>query len=86
MLGKDQLSIFIDYNGSPARNHMLTWSDVPSALGYEFPYVIGLCSRYGPGVVDPVEGVPREEGGVWYGEGRRECCCSPCFFAGVICD
>jgi hypothetical protein len=46
LLSKDNISIFIDFNGKPTRRSGITWSDIPIAISYSFPYVIALLPRF----------------------------------------
>eukprot|EP01116_Phalansterium_solitarium_P000135 TRINITY_DN10090_c0_g1_i1.p1 TRINITY_DN10090_c0_g1~~TRINITY_DN10090_c0_g1_i1.p1 ORF type:complete len:892 (-),score=174.91 TRINITY_DN10090_c0_g1_i1:69-2744(-) len=42
LLGKDNISIFIGFDGKPTRKYGLSWSETPLEIAYAFPYVIGL--------------------------------------------
>ena len=46
LLGKEHLSAFVGFDGKPsAHNQAITWSELPLAVQYSFPYVLGLLSR-----------------------------------------
>ncbi len=42
LLNKENISIFIGFDGKPLRKHGIVWSEPPIDFGYAFPYVIGL--------------------------------------------
>ncbi|KNC56116.1 vesicle fusion protein [Thecamonas trahens ATCC 50062] len=45
LLGKEHLSVFVGYDGKPSRKQALAWSELPLAVAYSFPYVLGLLSK-----------------------------------------
>ncbi|KAL6054782.1 Vam6/Vps39-like protein [Balamuthia mandrillaris] len=46
ILAKDNIGIFIDYEGTPTRKFGLSWSENPITIDYSFPYVLALLPRY----------------------------------------
>ncbi len=42
---KDNIGIFIGFDGRPTRNVGLAWSDPPLALTFSYPYVLALLPR-----------------------------------------
>eukprot|EP01114_Cavostelium_apophysatum_P004200 TRINITY_DN1437_c0_g2_i2.p1 TRINITY_DN1437_c0_g2~~TRINITY_DN1437_c0_g2_i2.p1 ORF type:complete len:873 (+),score=238.27 TRINITY_DN1437_c0_g2_i2:146-2764(+) len=46
LLGRDNVSIFIGFDGKPTRKYGLLWTETPTVVGYSFPYAIGLLSRF----------------------------------------
>jgi tetratricopeptide (TPR) repeat protein len=42
LLNKENISIFIGFDGKPLRKHGIVWSEPPIDFGYAFPYVVGL--------------------------------------------
>lgn len=45
-LGRDNMSIIIDSDGEPAKKFALRWSDVPTVLEHDQPYVIAVMPKY----------------------------------------
>ncbi|XP_014671052.1 PREDICTED: vam6/Vps39-like protein [Priapulus caudatus] len=45
-LGKDDMTIFLDWEGNATQKFALTWSDMPIALEYNAPYLVGVLPRY----------------------------------------
>ncbi|PIK36830.1 putative vam6/Vps39-like protein isoform X1 [Apostichopus japonicus] len=45
-LGRDNMSIIIDSEGEPAKKYALRWSDVPTVLEHDQPYVIAVMPKY----------------------------------------
>eukprot|EP01087_Luapelamoeba_hula_P018206 TRINITY_DN5848_c0_g1_i2.p1 TRINITY_DN5848_c0_g1~~TRINITY_DN5848_c0_g1_i2.p1 ORF type:complete len:877 (+),score=139.65 TRINITY_DN5848_c0_g1_i2:141-2771(+) len=45
LLGRDDVSIFFDFEGRPTRRFGLKWSEQPTTIGYSFPYVVGVLSK-----------------------------------------
>lgn len=45
LLGKDNMSIFIGFDGKPTKRYALTWSEQPITLASSFPYVLSVLSK-----------------------------------------
>lgn len=45
LLGRDDISVFLGYNGKPTRRFGLSWSETPRAVAHSFPYVVALLSK-----------------------------------------
>ncbi|KAJ8045113.1 Vam6/Vps39-like protein [Holothuria leucospilota] len=45
-LGRDNMSIIVDSEGEPAKKYALRWSDVPTVLEHDQPYIIALMPKY----------------------------------------
>jgi hypothetical protein len=45
LLAKDNIGIFIGFDGKPTRSYGLSWSEPPVGLGFYYPYVIALLPR-----------------------------------------
>eukprot|EP01128_Nolandella_sp_AFSM9_P012212 TRINITY_DN9057_c0_g1_i1.p1 TRINITY_DN9057_c0_g1~~TRINITY_DN9057_c0_g1_i1.p1 ORF type:complete len:920 (-),score=186.09 TRINITY_DN9057_c0_g1_i1:146-2812(-) len=45
LLGRDDISVFLGYNGRPTRRFGLSWSETPRAVAHSFPYVVALLSK-----------------------------------------
>ena len=44
LLNKDNISIFLGFDGKPTRRYGIAWNEAPVDFGYAFPYVIGLLN------------------------------------------
>eukprot|EP00939_MAST-03C_sp_MAST-3C-sp1_P001425 g1425.t1 len=42
VVGKDNMGVFVDFNGVPLPRNPLIWKDAPSAVGYCRPYVVSM--------------------------------------------
>ncbi|GAB1601255.1 vam6/Vps39-like protein [Argonauta hians] len=45
-LGRNEMSIFIDEEGSPSQKYPLQWTDIPIALVHDPPYIIAVLPKY----------------------------------------
>ncbi|XP_028393424.1 vam6/Vps39-like protein [Dendronephthya gigantea] len=45
-LGKDEVTVFIDSEGKPAKRKAPVWADVPLAIDFYDPYMIGILPKY----------------------------------------
>lgn len=45
VLGRDDMSIFIDKEGHPTKKHPVKWSDIPVASMYDAPYLISVLPK-----------------------------------------
>ncbi|EDV19627.1 uncharacterized protein TRIADDRAFT_61902 [Trichoplax adhaerens] len=43
---KDDMTVFLNSDGKPARSFTITWSDTPANITYTAPYIMGILSRY----------------------------------------
>lgn len=46
LLVKDTLSAFLDVNGKPLHRRQIPWKDAPEKIGWTYPYLIALTSKY----------------------------------------
>eukprot|EP01125_Pyxidicula_operculata_P017175 TRINITY_DN5996_c0_g1_i2.p1 TRINITY_DN5996_c0_g1~~TRINITY_DN5996_c0_g1_i2.p1 ORF type:complete len:900 (-),score=202.10 TRINITY_DN5996_c0_g1_i2:552-3251(-) len=45
LLGRDNISVFIGYDGKPTRKYGLSWSEPPVLSVYSFPYIISILPK-----------------------------------------
>eukprot|EP00029_Vermamoeba_vermiformis_P006348 TRINITY_DN2461_c0_g1_i1.p1 TRINITY_DN2461_c0_g1~~TRINITY_DN2461_c0_g1_i1.p1 ORF type:complete len:890 (+),score=177.72 TRINITY_DN2461_c0_g1_i1:46-2715(+) len=45
LLNRDQISVFVGYDGKITKKYGLTWSEVPLSIAYAFPYVVAVLSK-----------------------------------------
>eukprot|EP01120_Amphizonella_sp_Union-15-10_P015169 TRINITY_DN7730_c0_g1_i1.p1 TRINITY_DN7730_c0_g1~~TRINITY_DN7730_c0_g1_i1.p1 ORF type:complete len:877 (+),score=183.62 TRINITY_DN7730_c0_g1_i1:97-2727(+) len=45
VLGREHISIFLGSDGKPTKQYGMSWSELPVALGFCFPYIIALLSK-----------------------------------------
>lgn len=45
IVGRDNMSIFIDPDGNPTMKHPVKWSDIPLEVAYDPPYLIGILPK-----------------------------------------
>ncbi|XP_053393314.1 vam6/Vps39-like protein [Mercenaria mercenaria] len=45
IVGRDDMSIFIDKEGQPAKKHPVKWTDIPIASVHEAPYIISVLPK-----------------------------------------
>ncbi len=46
LLSRDDISIFIGFDGKTTRKFGLSWSETPICLGHYYPYVIAILSKF----------------------------------------
>lgn len=46
MFRASDISITVGYDGRPTRKFGLSWSEMPTAVGYCFPYVLALLPKF----------------------------------------
>ena len=46
VLGRDEVTVFIDSEGKPAKKKAPVWTDIPSAVDFYDPYMIGILPKY----------------------------------------
>lgn len=46
MLGRDNMSILIDSDGNPTQKNPINWSGIPSEIGNNPPYIIGILPKF----------------------------------------
>jgi hypothetical protein len=45
LLNKDDISIFLGFDGKTTRKFGLSWTEAPLALGHHYPYVLALLPK-----------------------------------------
>jgi hypothetical protein len=46
LLLRDNISIFLGHDGKPTRKFGLSWSEIPLAISYYFPYVLAVLPKF----------------------------------------
>lgn len=46
ILSRDEMSIFMDEDGSPSQKYPLQWTDIPVAVVHDPPYIIAVLPKY----------------------------------------
>ncbi|KAG9303112.1 hypothetical protein G9A89_005070 [Geosiphon pyriformis] len=46
LLAKDNMSIFVDLDGTPTRRVGIDWSGMPEEIGYSYPYLIAILPKH----------------------------------------
>ena len=46
LLSRDNISIFIGFDGKPTRKYGISWSETPLQMEYTFPYVVAILSKF----------------------------------------
>ncbi|XP_046859484.1 vam6/Vps39-like protein [Xenia sp. Carnegie-2017] len=46
LLGRDEVTVFIDSDGKPAKRKAPVWTDVPLAVEFHEPYMIGILPKF----------------------------------------
>ena len=46
VLGKDEVTVLIDSEGKPSKKKAPVWTDIPSAVDFYDPYMIGILPKY----------------------------------------